>query len=93
MKKRPLHPGVYLKTECVDKKKVTAQAVSEALRYSPTFVGLLMRGERNVTARTALRLAKYTCTTPEFWLDMQRKVDLWEAREEEKYCRRRQDNI
>lgn len=43
-----------------------------------------MRGERAVTSDTALRLAKFTGTEPEFWLNLQQAADLWDARNSER---------
>lgn len=38
-----------------------------------------MKGKRSVTPDTTLRLAKFTGTEPEFWLNLQQAVDLWDA--------------
>jgi addiction module HigA family antidote len=37
------------------------------------------KGKRSVTPDTALRLARFTDTEPEFWLDLQQARDLWDA--------------
>jgi addiction module HigA family antidote len=39
----------------------------------------IVKGKRAVTPDTALRLAKFTSTEPEFWLNLQQTVDLWDA--------------
>jgi len=39
----------------------------------------IVKGKRSVTPDTALRLARFTGTEPEFWLNLQQAVDLWEA--------------
>jgi addiction module HigA family antidote len=39
----------------------------------------IVNGKRAVTPDTALRLAKFTCTTAGFWLNLQQAVDLWDA--------------
>jgi len=39
----------------------------------------IVKGKRTVTPDTALRLAKFTSTEPEFWLNLQQAVDLWDA--------------
>ena len=41
----------------------------------------VVNGERAVTPATALRIAKFTSTEPEFWLNLQQAVDLWDARD------------
>lgn len=39
----------------------------------------IVNGKRAVTPDTALRLGRFTGTEPEFWLDLQQAVDLWDA--------------
>jgi antitoxin HigA-1 len=39
----------------------------------------IVTGKRAVTPDTALRLAKFTETEPEFWLNLQQAIDLWDA--------------
>ena len=39
----------------------------------------IVNGKRTVTPDTALRLARFTGTEPEFWLNLQQAVDLWDA--------------
>ena len=51
-----------------------------ALKVSRFSVNQIVNGRRGVTAEMALRLATVTSTTPEFWLNLQRSIDLYEAR-------------
>jgi antitoxin HigA-1 len=53
-----------------------------ALRVPATRVGAIVKGERAVTADTALRLARLFGTSPEFWMNMQAMRDLTNARQE-----------
>ena len=56
--------------------RITIGELAKALGVSRFSVSQLVNGYRNVTAEMALRLAKATSTTPHFWLDLQRSVDL-----------------
>jgi len=53
-----------------------------ALYVPATRIGAIVKGERSVTADTALRLARFFGTTPEFWVNMQAMHDLTKARRE-----------
>jgi addiction module HigA family antidote len=51
-----------------------------AVRVPATRIGAIVKGERSVTADTALRLARFLGTSPEFWVNMQAMHDLTRAR-------------
>ena len=72
----PIHPGEILKTEFLDELGLTAYALAKALRVPPNRITGIVNGERAITADTALRLARYFGTTPEFWLNLQSHYDL-----------------
>jgi len=58
---------------------LTAATLAEALRVSRQTVNELLRGRRAFTPAMALRLSRLFGNTPEFWLNAQRAVDLWNA--------------
>jgi addiction module HigA family antidote len=60
---------------------LSAAALAEAAGVSRQTMNELLRGRRGVSAPMALRLGRLFGTTPEFWLDAQRAVDLWDAAE------------
>jgi antitoxin HigA-1 len=72
----PIHPGEILKAEFLDELGLTAYALAKAIRVPPNRVTGIVNGERAITADTALRLARYFGTTPEFWLNLQTHYDL-----------------
>ncbi len=72
----PIHPGEILKTEFLDEFGITAYALAKALRVPSNRVTGIVNGERAITADTALRLARFFGTTPEFWLNLQMHYDL-----------------
>ena len=53
-----------------------------ALRVPATRIGAIVKGKRSVTADTALRLARFFGTSPEFWINLQAMHDLTKARQE-----------
>jgi addiction module HigA family antidote len=55
---------------------LTANALAKALRVDPPRVYEIVNERRAVTADTALRVARYFGTTPEFWLNLQAAYDL-----------------
>jgi len=51
------------------------------LKVAPNRITQIVSGERSITAETALRLARYFETSPEFWLNLQARFDLESARD------------
>ncbi|MBF0589896.1 MAG: HigA family addiction module antidote protein [Magnetococcales bacterium] len=70
------HPGEILKEEFLVPMGMSANALSIALRVPATRISEIIRGRRGVTAETALRLARYFGTTPQFWMNLQQAYDL-----------------
>lgn len=75
-KRAPIHPGEILKTEFLDELELSAYALAKALRVPVNRITGIIKGERAITADTALRLARFFDTTPEFWLNLQTHYDL-----------------
>jgi len=73
---RPIHPGEILREEFLVPMKLSASALARALRVPPNRVTNIVAGKRDVTADTAIRLARAFGSTPEFWLNMQQAYDL-----------------
>jgi addiction module HigA family antidote len=78
----PIHPGEVLREEFLQPMRLTAYAVARACGVPRTRIERLAREETPVTADTALRLARYFGTTPEFWMGMQAQYDLERAQDE-----------
>jgi addiction module HigA family antidote len=76
------HPGEVLREEFLKPLGMSANALAIALRVPATRIGAIVKCERSVTADTALRLARFFGTTPEFWMNMQAMHDLTKARTE-----------
>ena len=77
----PAHPGEILYQDFLAPMGVSVYALANAIRVPRSRVNDIVRGRRAVTADTALRLARYLGTTPEFWINLQAHYDLEIARE------------
>lgn len=73
---RPIHPGEILREEYLVPLNLSAHALAIALRVPAPRINDIVRERRAVTPATALRLARYFGTTPEFWLNLQSSHDL-----------------
>jgi len=76
------HPGEYLKEEFLEPLSITAYRLAKDIGVSQTQISQIVKGERAITPATALRLARYFGTTPEFWVNLQAQYELDIAREE-----------
>ena len=77
--RRPTHPGEILREDFVPDYELTVAGLARALGVSRQTVNELLRERRAVRPEMALRLSKLFGNSPEFWLNLQRAVDLWEA--------------
>jgi len=78
-KVRPTHPGEMLREDFLPDYGLTVSSLAEALGVSRQTINELLRGRRAVSPGMALRLARLFGNSPEFWLNAQRGVDLWDA--------------
>jgi addiction module HigA family antidote len=78
-KMRAIHPGEILREEFLVPLGMSANALAMALRVPAPRVNDIVRERRAITPDTALRLARYFDTTPEFWLNLQSTYDLKQA--------------
>ena len=76
---RPTHPGEMLREDFLPDYGLTVAGLAEAVGVSRQTVNELLRGRRGVSPKMALRLSRLFGNTPEFWLNAQRAVDLWDA--------------
>jgi len=78
-KVRPTHPGEMIREDFLPDYGLTVSSFAKALGVSRQTVNELLRERRAVSPEMALRLARLFGNTPEFWLNAQRAVDLWDA--------------
>ena len=72
---RPVHPGEILREE-LDALGMSAYELANVLAVPPNRITAILKGQRGVTADTALRLARYFGTTPQLWLNLQTTFNL-----------------
>jgi len=79
----PTHPGEMLVEEFLRPMGLTQRDLADGIRVPYQRVNELVKGRRGVTPSTALRLAKFFGMSPEFWLNLQLRWDLYHAQAEE----------
>ncbi|HEX5435881.1 MAG TPA: HigA family addiction module antitoxin [Gemmatimonadaceae bacterium] len=78
-KRRPASVGEVLVEEFLKPMGLTQGALAEAMGVQRKHVNELCNDRRAITAPTALILARVFGNSPDFWLNTQRRTDLWEA--------------
>jgi addiction module HigA family antidote len=78
----PTHPGAMLREDFLPDYGLTVASLAEALDVSRQTINELLRERRALSPAMALRLSRLFGNSPEFWLNAQRAVDLWQARNE-----------
>ena len=72
----PVHPGEILREDLMAPLGLSINRLARDLRVPVTRMSEIVNGRRSITADTALRLARYFSTTPEFWVNLQSAYDL-----------------
>ncbi|MCB9321368.1 MAG: HigA family addiction module antidote protein [Lewinellaceae bacterium] len=73
-----IHPGEVLLEEFLKPMGISAYKLSKDIGIPQTRTSMILRGNRRITADTALRLSKYFGTSAKFWLGLQNDFDLEE---------------
>lgn len=87
-KRKPATVGEILVEEFMRPMNLTQGALAEAMGVQRKHVNELCNNRRNITAPTALILARVFGNSPDFWLNVQRRNDLWEALHSPEECQR-----
>ena len=74
-KMRAVHPGEVLKDELAE-LAMSANAFAKAIAVPTNRITAILNEQRGITADTALRLARYFGTTPDFWMSLQSSYDV-----------------
>ncbi|MGH9714456.1 MAG: HigA family addiction module antitoxin [Candidatus Acidiferrales bacterium] len=82
-KLKPVHPGEILNEDFMKPHKLSMNRLALDLRVPVTRIADIVAERRGITPNTALRLARYFNTTPQFWLNLQTKYDLEVAEDEQ----------
>lgn len=78
----PIHPGEILLEEFLKPLGMSMNKLAEKLQVPANRITQIVEGRRSITGETALRLARYFGTSPEFWLGMQKDYELQVASDE-----------
>jgi addiction module HigA family antidote len=79
IKRKPTTPGEILQEEYLSPLGLTQKELADHIDYDVKVINRLINGRTSVTAPLALKLAAALNTTPEFWLNAQKAVDIYEA--------------
>ena len=77
--RKPTHPGEMLREEFLPDFGLSVARAASLLHVSRQSVNELLRERRGVSPDMAIRLARLFGTTPQYWLNLQRNVDLWDG--------------
>ncbi len=78
----PTHPGAMLREDFMPDYGLNVTGLAEALDVSRQTINELLRERRALSPAMALRLSRLFGNTPDFWLNAQRAVDLWQTEKE-----------
>jgi antitoxin HigA-1 len=80
--RKPVHPGILIKHQYLEPLKMTVTELANVLGLSRKTVSEIVNERASITPNVALRLSKAFQTTPELWMNLQQKLDLWCAKYE-----------
>ena len=81
--REPTHPGEMLLEEFLIPMSITQRQLADAIHVPYQRINELVNGRRGITPSTALRLAKFFGMSPDFWMNLQLRWDLYHARNDE----------
>jgi antitoxin HigA-1 len=79
----PTHPGEMLSEEFLKPMGLTQRQLADSIHVPYQRINEIVNGRRGVTPSTALRLSKYFGVSPDFWLNIQLRWDLYFAQQAE----------
>ncbi len=83
-KLKPVHPGEHLREDFLKPHRLSMNKLAMDLRVPVTRIADIVGERRGITSDTALRLARYFKTSPEFWMNMQVRYELDVAEDEQR---------
>ena len=82
MHRPPTHPGGVLRYDVLPEMKITQAQFAEMLGLSRQTVSTLLAGTSSVSAETAVKLGTLFGNSPQFWMNLQSRYDLWAAQQQ-----------
>lgn len=85
---KPIHPGEVLE-DVLDDLEMSSEQIAQVLDISVQTVNEILQGQQPINVDLAIRIGKAMGNGPQLWLNLQQKIDIWEAmrRNEEAYDR------
>jgi len=81
--REPTHPGEMLLEEFLKPMGLSQRNLADGIRVPYQRVNEIVKGRRGVTPSSALRLARFFGTSPDFWLNLQLRWDLYHVHQAE----------
>lgn len=81
--RQPTHPGTVILEEFLHPFRLSQREVADSIHVPYQRLNEIINGRRGLTPSTALRLARFFGTTPDFWLNLQQRWDLFHAQRRE----------
>ena len=78
-KRKPVTVGEMLTKEFMEPLSVTQEQLAKAMGVSRRMINEICNNKRSITVDTALMLSRVLGNTPDFWLNLQRRNDIWAA--------------
>jgi len=75
-----IHPGEVLQEEFLAPMGISVYRIAKETGLSPTRLGQIIKGNRGITAETAIKIGRFLNTGPEFWMNLQSLYDIEEAK-------------
>ena len=75
-----IHPGEVLQEEFLGPMGLSVYRIAKETGLSPTRLGQIIKGNRGITAETAIKIGRFLNTGPEFWMNLQSLYDIEEAK-------------
>lgn len=79
----PIHPGEILLEEFLKPMAITQRELADSTLVPYQRINEIINGRRGITPSTALRLAKFFGVSPDFWMNLQLRYDLYIAQQAE----------
>jgi addiction module HigA family antidote len=76
----PITPGEVLLEEFLKPMNISQSQLAKDINVPPNRISQIIHGRREITADTALRLARYFSIEPEFWINLQTRYNMKQAR-------------
>lgn len=79
LNRKPTHPGEFFKEEILEERGISVTAAAQSLGVTRKSLSVFINGHSKCSHAMARRLAEATGTGVAFWINMQAKLDTWEA--------------